>query len=420
MMAVNSGKKAQVMRVVELGERKATVLEQDVVRVLIDDDGGMVPEFSSVYGKGRINAHWLPWFRGNSGAAYNDAAYGSFWKARLLYTLAGNFPCLPNFGPGHLVNEKDMPPHGWTANQPWNVVKQGIDEATGAAWVLSILESPDTLMPLSFTKIDAVIPGHPVHYTGLTVKNRGKQDQRICAGWHNTVGAPFLQGDCRISSPAQSWLTPPLGGEFDTTTRLKPEAEFDALEKAPLADGGTADVSRVSGPIGYTDFAVGAIPRTALLGWSAVVNPFLKMAYISFFPGPAHAAADDIILYFNELWMQYGGRPFSPWAPYEGGTDLTYCLGMENATSAFANGLEYSQKLGTLLGNPTTVTIQGQEEKTLRYATLFARYEEGVLDEGVHTLETSESGIIAEGAKGAFCRFKADGAFSLLKKLQQG
>jgi hypothetical protein len=38
---------AQVRRVVEAGDRDATVLENGLVRIMVDDSGGMVPELSA-------------------------------------------------------------------------------------------------------------------------------------------------------------------------------------------------------------------------------------------------------------------------------------------------------------------------------------------------------------------------------------
>jgi hypothetical protein len=395
---------------------------------MIDDQGGMSPELSAG-GNHSINAHWIPWFRANSGRAYKDADHGAFWKANLLYHLAGSFPCIPNFGPGHIIDGVNMPPHGWTANLSWKFINSGIHEESGGAWALSAMGSPDKAMPLSFRKIDLILPGQAVHYTGIRVQNKGDQDIEICAGWHNTLGAPFLQAGCRISGAAKVWTTPPLGGEFDTTTRLSMGKEFASLEGAPLARGGKADISQVPGPLGFTDFATGVIPSSAKLGWSALVNPVLKLAYVCFFTGPASAAEDDIILRFNNLWMQYGGRPFTPWAPYEGGADLTYCLGTENAAAAYAYGLEYSRRAKHILNAPTTVSIPAHGVRTLRYGVLFAPYEGAVLDQGIRTIEADnglpgrtegypgDSRLVCSGTK-EFWSFRADSAFTVLKQIE--
>jgi len=409
--------KVQVTRVTELGNREATVLEHSSLRVMIDDEGGMIPELSAAdSGKARINAHWLPWFRSNSGKPYNEKENGAFWTASLLYNLAGNFPCLPNFGGGHKTGGFEMPAHGWTANLSWKFRESGVHDGTG--WALSTMESPESAMPLSFRKIDAVIPGQSVHYTSIVVKNRGKEAAEICAGWHNTLGAPFVAKGAKISACADRWITAPAGSEFDTTTRFAPGAEFSSLKEAPLQKGGKADISEVPGPIGYTDFAAGRVSAKTHLGWSSLVNPGLKLAYITFFTGPAAAGAEDIIFRFNDLWMQYGGRPYTPWAAYKGATDLTYCLGTENSIAAFAQGLEYSKKIKKVLDTPVTVTIPAGEEKILRYGTLFAGYEQNILDEGITAVEGEKGGLVCQGKNGHW-RFAADPGFGVLKELEK-
>ncbi|MDR2158638.1 MAG: hypothetical protein LBP23_01070 [Treponema sp.] len=408
---------ASVLRIRETGEREATLLEHGTLRVIIDDRGGMVPELSCVRGRGRINAHWIPHFRGNSGKPYDDTEHGAFWKGSLLYELAGNFCCVPNFGPGQVIDGVTIPPHGWTANHTWRFDGSGVEGESGAAWALSSMESPDRRMPLAFKKLDMLLPDHPVHYTGLEIKNRGDSDIEICAGWHNTLAPPLLQQGCRISAAAKRWTVSPAGGEFDTTSRLALGAEFGSLAEAPLAGGGTEDLSLVPAPLGYTDFVCGAIGDDETTGWSALVNPFLKLAYVCFFAGPAAAAEDDIILRFNDLWMQYGGRPFTPWALYEGGSDLSYCLGTENGAAAFAYGLEYSRQVKRLMGAPSTFTIPAGQSRTLRYGSLFAPYEGNLLDGGIRSVKADDGRILCGGTDGC-CRFPADGAFGVLKRIQ--
>jgi hypothetical protein len=263
-----------------------------------------------------------------------------------------------------------------------------------------------------------VAPGQNAHYTSVIVRNKGDVDQEICGGWHNTLGAPLLSQGCVISGCANRWTTAPKGGEFDATTRLELGAEFDSLKAAPLAGGGTVDISKVPSMIGYTDFACGPVPKHARLGWESLVNPHLKLAYVTFFTGPAAAAGDDLILHFNELWMQYGGRRFVPWAPCNGGTDITYCLGTENATSAYAYGLEYSRQKKELLGAPTTFVIPANGAKVLRYGTLFTPYEAGALDKGIAGIEGDGMALAVKAEGGVVNRFDADPEFKLLKALE--
>jgi len=408
--------KSSVSRVVELGGREATVLENSNLRLMIDDIGGMIPECSGHRAGQWLNAHWMPWFRSNGGSPYNDAEHGSFWKSNLLYHMGGSFPCIPNVGPGHIVDGVPIPPYGWTANQHWRYVTNDVDEASGAVWFLSVMESPDKAVPLSFSKLDVLLPCQSVHYTSIRVRNRGAADTEICAAWHNVLGSPFLNQGCVISAAAQRWITPPPGGEFDTTTRLALGAEFSNLTKAPLLKGGNVDLSVVPAPTGFTDFATGAVSRSAPLTWLAAVNPSLKMAYLSFSPGPGAADEEDIVLYFNNLLMQYGGRPFTPWAPYEGGPDLSYCLGLDNSVSAYAYGLQFARETHKVLGSPTTVAIPAMGHKTLRSGTLFASYEGTGIDQGIASIRMEDKRLVCSGADTFF--FDADPRFEVLRTLE--
>lgn len=415
-MAENRGK-AYASRVREMGWRDATYLEHNLLRVLIDDIGGFTPELCSVQEKQQINAHWIPPFRANSPLPWSDAENGSYWKSEHLYHAAGSFPCAPNVGSGHIAGGVTLPVNGWTANQKWAYQKSGKDAESGAVWALSTMESPDAKMPLSFEKKDALIPGEAVHYSALTIRNNGKEDLEICAGWQHLLGAPFLSPNCRISASAKEWVVPPAGSEFDVTSRLAPGKEFISLSKAPLAAGGTADISFVPGPIGWTDFAMGAIPRPVSLGWSALVNPMLKTAYVAFFPGPIFAEENnEIPVYFNNLLMQYGGRPYTPWAPYEGGTDLSYCLGFGNVSAAWTAGLEFSRTEKKVLGAPVSIVIPASSERKLYYGTLFAPYEDHILDNGIVGVEGEKGFLVCKSTSESW-RFKADTSFSLLRRL---
>jgi hypothetical protein len=116
--------------------------------------------------------------------------------------------------------------------------------------------------------------------------------------------------------------------------------------------------------------------------------------------------------------MQYGGRHFTPWAPYEGATDSTYCLGTENSIGAFAQGLKYARQAKKLLDTPTTVCIPAGKEKILRHGTLFAPYKESALDEGVVSLAGESKALVCQGKGGNF-RFAADPGFGILKALEK-
>lgn len=408
-----------VRRVQLWQDRQATVMSNDSIRAVIEDIGGMVLELSNTnFEGGRINAHPLYHFHGR-GSSLSSDENSSYWgNSPLMYYLGGNFPCFPNFGPDHSVGEVAHEAHGWTSTGVWSVVKYGNDVESGANWLLSFMKGPNPNYPFEIYKLEMLLPGHPVLYSSLIVKNTGDKELPANAAWHNTVGSPFLESGCIINLSADRFITVPANSEFDDTGRLAMGVEFDDLSKVPLRKEGTCNLSVVPGLIGYTDFITGTVPSDAKLGWSSVINPRLKMAYFMFFPGPAAVEEDEITLHFNSLWMQYGGRPFTPWALYDGGTDHTFCLGTENSVGYYANGLGSSLENPELLGRPTTTLLPPNKTKVLRYATAFTGYENNKIGGGIDSVEQVVEGIVLKKGK-SYTFFEADSTFHYLKELEK-
>ena len=231
---------------VDDGGRQAILLENDRARVVVDAQGGMMPEFSIRRGKGFLNTHWLPHFRGNGGPRFEARRHAEFWKSGLLYHIAGDFTCAPNFGAGCEVDGVKLPPHGQAASETWKLEGHGVAKSAakrpGAAWAAFSLELRQKPMPLSFRKYDVVFEGQPAFYSLLRIANRGAGAVVINIGRHATLGPPFLQAGCLVSVGAHSFMTPPRGSEFDMTGRLALGVEFPDLASAPLREVGTVDL----------------------------------------------------------------------------------------------------------------------------------------------------------------------------------
>jgi hypothetical protein len=386
-------------RLVDDRGRRAVALSNGSLRAVIDAQGGMVPEFGLLRGSGLLNAHYIPDFRGNSGQPYRAEDHAAFWKAKLLYHLAGDFPCSPNFGGACTVDGVEHPIHGWTADREWKLDSSGADAGLGAAYARFSLESPDTSLPLFFEKTELIFAGERAYYSVLTVRNRGAAPVSINMARHNTLGGPFLAAGCRISLAAERFMTAPPGGEFESTGRLALGTEFAELAAAPLRDGKTIDLSLVPGIVGYSDLVTGAIPERLGLGWSCVVNPALKLAYVCFFPGSAGLPAGEVALGFNDLWLQYGGRTFTPWASGEGEPDRSFCLGTENAVGAFAEGLGYSRAHPSLLGRQTLVEVPAHGARTLYYGTALVDLDPAAVGERIRAIESDGKGMLLRGER---------------------
>jgi len=402
-------------RIKDIGNRDASLIKNSKIKVIITDKAGMVPELSAAKDNFWINAHWLPHFRGNTGKRYQYPADSSFWPVELLYEIAGNFPCLPNFGPPCTTELGKMPAHGHTAHKIWKNISGGVLD--NSAYSISELKG-DLLCNLEYIKYDIVLSEEPVHYTVIDVKNNNSQDRKINAAWHNTVGSPFLESGCKIDMSSVRFAVPPNGSEFENTGCLEIGAEFENISKAPLRKGGTVDLRTVPCMTGYTDLVAGAVPKDAVLGWISVVNPRYKMIYMPFFKGPAAIRDNEIPLYFNILWMQYGGRKYVPWANTEGGTDLEYCLGVENATGAFANGLSYSIENKELMGNPTTIIIKAGDTQRLYYGTVYSRLEGDDFCEGIKEIRKDGQILLVESKYGDLIKkIPADPDFLKIKSI---
>jgi hypothetical protein len=386
-------------RRVEYMGKRAVLLANDEVRTLIEAAGGMVPEFGVRRGPAVLNAHWIPDFRDNSGTPFSQDVHGPYWKVKLLHILAGDFPCSPSFGGGCEVDGVKLPPHGWAANDDWAIEAVGVDEQAKAGWTRSSLLSPAPSMPLKWVKYDFLFAGEAAYYSFIRVENSGAKPITINLVRHNTIGAPMLAAGCRISLSADRFMAAPQGTEFDPTGRLAQGVEFKSLAAAPLRAGGTADIREVPGMIGYSDFVMGAVPEKLALGWSCLVNPALKLGYIAFFPGAAGLPEGEIAASFNELWLQYGGRPFPPWALEEGGADRTFCLGTENGTSSFGNGLGYARANPKLLGRDTLVEIPAKGARTLAYGTALVSLDDALAREGVEGMEAEPGNLVLKGPR---------------------
>lgn len=403
-----------VERIVDLCGRPATVLKNGIIRVLVEDFGGMTPELSYRHGDGYVNTHLIPAFRGSS--CTFDPEKHQDWGIKLAHELAGNFPCFPQFGNPSVTRGYEIPGCGHTAQREWTVKKQGAEQ--DYSYIYSTMGGAET-EHIYYEKYDVLIKGHAVHYQVMKMRNGRDEDFEYGGAWHNTTGQPFIEKGCRISAVADRYHTPVVSHDPKQHEMLELNSEFSSLKKAPKRGGGECDISVVPGMVGFTDFLTGRIPLAADLGWMSVVNPNQESLYLTFFEGPASVPEGEFTFYFNHLWLQYGGRNYKPWSSYEGGVDRVFAVGVESAISAWGYGLDYSAEHPELMGNPTQLTLKAGEQKSIYHGTLVGPVGGDSLNSGIASVERTDEGLLVHSEVNGVApvNLVADAEFSRLREI---
>lgn len=332
-------------------------LKNDHTRLFVQKFGGMTPEFScrneEKTGNQWVNTHWNPHFRAPfSGKLSQEVAeQREYWGIELMRQAAGTFPCAPTFGPGN----DTLLPHGDLANSDWHLEQatstQGANGlADYALWTLN-----GGYEDLQYRKWDCLYRAQSAHYMVMEVTNSQPYPVPVNLAWHTTLGAPFLERGCLISSNCNQFSTPPEGTEFDHTASLVKGAAFNQLSCAPNQKGDTTDISSMPGYNGHSEFVTGTTEESEFL-WSVCVNPFLDIAYLSLIP--LNVLDNQANASFMNYWMHSGGRDFLPWADCVGGVDRTYALGMESSIGASCLGLDWSKENASYMDRPSHLVLQ--------------------------------------------------------------
>lgn len=390
--------------------RNATVMTNDLIQVVIEDQGGTTLELSAMTSAGgAVNAHLLPHYRGRQPSVYSDEN-SVFWQSNpYLYQRGGSHFSFPHFGSSIGIDDYGS----YTAASYWMVERYGTDAEFGGVWLLSSIR--DRKKGWKAKKIDMLLPLHPVHYSAIFITNTGDENLVANAVWNNEVGPPFLEAGCVINASADSWMTVPAHMFPTVEGRLAPGAFFNDLRKAPLKGGGTADIADVPFPIGKSDFIQGRIPAKAPLGYSSIINPRMQMIYLMFFEGPAAQEELSIPMNFNSFGFDFGGRAETPWALYNGGMSQQYSMTCANGTHNLYAGLNDTQ---SLLEADTTFTIEPQQTRHLFYGTAFAPYENARIGGNFFSAEQQEQGIVLKRTKST-ATIAADSSFHALRALSK-
>ena len=370
----------------------ATVMDNDCVRFVLEDQGGMGVEFSSRNPSGAWeNSAWVPPSHASGVSVYDDPNAG-FWKhSPVLYQKGGSYFSFPDFGSFPVTDETDERERNFCEGRSWVVERYGTDPASGGIWILSASKNRQARWQVE--KIDLLLPGQCVHYSATTVTNQASVPLEGTAVWSNNIGSPFLESGCLLNSCAKTWMTPPDTLDGRIRHLLASGIQFDDLSHVPVGGGRTVDYTVVPMPNGHSDFITGRVPRQSTLGWNSVINPRHQMVFFTFFPGPRALKSGDMPVNFVNFGFNYGGRPLAPEALYDGGTSRGFSLDCGAGTHMLDMGLDAARKKRTLMGVDTLVTFQPGESKTMFYASAFLPYTSSRIGMNFYNVEQVMNGL---------------------------
>lgn len=402
----------EVKRINDIVGRQGTLLTNGLIRVVVEDFGGMTPELSYRNEKTYVNTHFVPHFRGSS-SPYDEHKHKE-WGAKLAHELAGTWPCFPNFGNPSFERSYDVPVCGHTAQGVWDILSYGANE--DFCYQVGTMGGKHT-ENIYYKKYDILLKEESVYYQVIKIKNNRDEVFNFGGALHNTTGGTFIEKGCKIAASADLYHTPPVSHDPNQIERLKINVSFDNLKNAPLNGVGTVDLTTVPGLVGYTDFLTGRIPQDADLGWMGIVNPNLNSLYLTFFKGPKSIAPNEFTFLFNHLWLQYGGRNYLPWSKFEGGFDQTLAVGVESGISAWGYGLDYCDKNPVLMGNPTIIPLLPNEEKTLYHGTFVGKLENDGLKIGIKSIKRQRNRLAIQSEDNKTITLLADSFFEKIQKI---
>ncbi len=295
----------------------------------------------------------------------------------ILQVLRGDFFCLTFGDNASPWRGEKHPVHGETANNPWTLQSA---ERQGQRRTLHLFQTL-AVRPGRVDKYLALQDGHNAVYCRHVISGMSGP---VNPGHHAMLKFPDQPACGRITTAPFAYAQVfPHALESEASrgaSALRPAARFEQLSAAPLAAGGTTDLSRYPARRGYEDAVQLCADPALRLGWTAVT-----------FPQPGYlwlALKDPQVLTGTVFWFSNGGRHYAPW----NGRHINV-MGLEEVTSYFNLGLAESAEPNSLtrLGYRTSLTLDPQRPLTVNYIMAVAATPPGF--EAVASLKRSNTGV---------------------------
>jgi hypothetical protein len=290
--------------------------------------------------------HIAPWTRENW-------PHPSSHDLPLLGVLRGDWFCMPFGGNSGAFNGEKHPPHGEVANANW----RHIATAKNGAVTTIKLDFEPKVRKGRVTKELSLIEGENVVYSRHVIDGFAGP---VPLGHHATLAMPETEGAARIATSAMRFgmtnagvFSDPAKGEYQS---FAIGARFSDLAKVPLLfkDPSEADVTRLPARKGYADL-LQLVNEPGEIAWTTVTRADEGWVWFSF--------KDPAVLTSTVMWIENRGRHGPPW------DGRNNCLGLEDVTAFFADGLPASAADNVLTkeGAKTAVVLTADKPTAVNY-----------------------------------------------------
>ena len=281
----------------------------------------------------------------------------SAMPAPVLNALRGDFFCMPFGGNSDLLAGEKHPPHGEIVGEKWKYVG-----TTKSADVTTLTMSIETRVRRGeVTKELSLVADQNVVYSKHIINGF---TGNVPLGHHATLAMPDKEGSVRLASSAfrlgmtyPGIFSDPKQREYQS---LLPGARWTTLAKVPVVWKGEpdADLTRLPARQGHADLVqVVNEPWEKTNGPAWMTATFTDAGYLWF------SLKDANVLNSTVFWIENRGRHGHPW------NGRNNCLGLEDVTSFFADGLKASTSDNILNkeGVATSVKLEGTKPTIVYY-----------------------------------------------------
>jgi len=313
----------------------------------------------------------------------------------ILRVLRGDFFCLPFGGNATGFRGEKHPIHGETANAKWR-----LEELRSAGRKTTLHLSVKTrVRPGRVDKHISLVDGEDAVYSRHVISGMAGP---MNPGHHAMLKFPEAEGSGVVST-SRILFGQVFPGEFEQAeiggySCLKRGAEFESLENVPMANGGTADVTRYPARRGFEDLLMIVSDPDLAFAWTAVT--FARERFVWF------ALKDPKVLRETVFWLSNRGRHYPPWSSRH-----VNVMGIEEVTANFHFGLAESATANPISakGWPTCLMLDPAKPTVVNYIMGIAMIPSGF--DRVAEIRSENRGIVLLSKSGKSAKARVDLAF---------